>query len=260
MIDLIDEDYLYTHVYDRSLAIEDLNWSNIVNPYDITYQTSVADIPNIKDTDWYETPEMSEMISIEVEKELPFSLTTKFLLHRGAMLELRRYYSFAIPTKEAIETIKKYGPVCEIGAGSGYWAKLLEEHGVDVIAYDTIVPFEIKSYKEIDELEEQGIKCNKWIRRLHFPVKQCDEEFIPPADRSLFLCWPPHDDPMANNALNRYEGNILIYVGEGPGDACADDNFFETLEEHWEIIDETKIPQHYGIRDWLEVYRRKKEN
>ena len=242
----------------REITVLDLKWSNIVNPYDITYQTSVAEIPGIHDTDWYETPAMSEMISIEVEKKQPLGLTTTYLLYCGALLELRRYYSFAIPTHEAIETIKKYSPICEMGAGSGYWAKLLTEAGADVIAYDTVVPFEIKSYAEREDLMEQGVECNRWIRRLHFPVQHCDEEFIPPANRTLFICWPPYDEPMANDILNRYQGDTLVYIGEGPGEACADDNFFETLEEHWEIIDNAQIPRFYGIRDYLDIYQRKK--
>lgn len=35
-------------------------------------------------------------------------------------------YSYAIPNHDALSIIKKYGPIVEIGSGSGYWAHLLK--------------------------------------------------------------------------------------------------------------------------------------
>eukprot|EP00897_Mesotaenium_endlicherianum_P009382 jgi/Mesen1/8472/ME000478S07970 len=51
---------------------------------------------------------------------------------------LRRIYSWAVPTGEAIDAIVKSAPggVLEIGAGTGYWAHLLRQRGVQVAAYD----------------------------------------------------------------------------------------------------------------------------
>jgi len=43
-------------------------------------------------------------------------------------------FSFALPCKEAIQLIKKYSPLVEIGAGSGFWAKIMKNSGVDVVA------------------------------------------------------------------------------------------------------------------------------
>jgi hypothetical protein len=45
-------------------------------------------------------------------------------------------YAWAIPNEEALETIAKYGPIVEIGAGNGYWAFLLRSMGVEVKAFD----------------------------------------------------------------------------------------------------------------------------
>ena len=50
---------------------------------------------------------------------------------------LRRRYSYSIPSEEALQAIASIGePMVEIGAGKGYWAKLLQEKGVDIVATD----------------------------------------------------------------------------------------------------------------------------
>lgn len=52
---------------------------------------------------------------------------------------LVKRYSWAIPSPESIEWMLKVldgRPVVEIGCGTGYWAWLLEQAGVDVNAYD----------------------------------------------------------------------------------------------------------------------------
>jgi hypothetical protein len=49
-------------------------------------------------------------------------------------------YAFAVPTREALETISQYAPIVELGAGTGYWAWLLRRRGVDCVAYDLAPP------------------------------------------------------------------------------------------------------------------------
>lgn len=49
-------------------------------------------------------------------------------------------YSWAIPNDQALKIIQHYGPVIEIGAGKGYWARLLVEHmDVDILCFDSII-------------------------------------------------------------------------------------------------------------------------
>ena len=49
-------------------------------------------------------------------------------------------FSWAIPNEEALDAIAAVGPIVEIGAGTGYWAWLLQKRGVDVVAYDATPP------------------------------------------------------------------------------------------------------------------------
>ncbi|DAZ92387.1 TPA: hypothetical protein N0F65_003770 [Lagenidium giganteum] len=45
-------------------------------------------------------------------------------------------YSWAIPDERALQIIKHYGPIVEMGAGTGYWGCLLKVRGVDIVCYD----------------------------------------------------------------------------------------------------------------------------
>ena len=48
-------------------------------------------------------------------------------------------YSWGIPDDRSLKILKEFEPLIEIGAGKGYWAKLLREYGVDIVAYDKFI-------------------------------------------------------------------------------------------------------------------------
>jgi len=49
-------------------------------------------------------------------------------------------YSEAIPTKAVIQRLAALGPIIEVGAGGGYWARLIRDVDGDVIATDVEAP------------------------------------------------------------------------------------------------------------------------
>jgi len=49
-------------------------------------------------------------------------------------------YAWAVPCTEALTALRRLSPLVEIGAGTGYWARLLAGHGADVAAYDLAPP------------------------------------------------------------------------------------------------------------------------
>ena len=49
-------------------------------------------------------------------------------------------YAWAIPNDDALMEIAKCTPLIEIGAGTGYWAWLLRQLGVDILAFDKNPP------------------------------------------------------------------------------------------------------------------------
>ncbi len=163
------------------------------------------------------------------------------------------------PTVPALEWIATHCPrIVEIGAGNGYWAWMLTQYGCDVIAYD-IAPTE-----------------NDWVHGSHYPVLEggTEKAALHP-DRALMLCWPPHSDPMAFDALSAYQGDTLIYIGESSGGCTGDENFFRRLgctltwvdedgeyrdvtpSSEWTLLQKLNIPQWEGIHDAVYVYQRR---
>lgn len=171
-------------------------------------------------------------------------------------------YAFAVPSPEALTLIAAFSPIVEIGAGTGYWAKLLREYGADVAAYDR----KGESWKNwFPDGDVGGVAVGG--------IEQAELH----ADRTLFLCWPPYGDSFAYQCLRRYEaagGQRLCYIGEGVGGCTADGQFFCALgqgcdiyadDEHdhatdpvatWKRVAEMDIPQWEGIHDMLAVYER----
>ena len=49
-------------------------------------------------------------------------------------------YAWAIPNERALRVLKHFGPIIEIGAGSGYWQLMMSKSGIDCAAYDMFPP------------------------------------------------------------------------------------------------------------------------
>lgn len=134
---------------------------------------------------------------------------------------LTKRYSWAIPSPGDIawltHVLNRRGLV-EIGAGSGYWAWQAQQAGIDVIAYEPTDP-SANTYTDGTEYLALRRDCHAASRR-H-------------PDRALLLCWPSHNDPWATSALHAYTGDMLIYIGEDQGGHCAENGFFQLLDQGW---------------------------
>ena len=146
-------------------------------------------------------------------------------------------YAYAVPTHEALEVVARYSPLVEMGAGTGYWASLLAERGVDIVCHDKFPPSGSARF---------------------FPVTPADPAVLADhGDRALFLCWPPHGLPFAADCLQAYPGETVVYIGERAGGACATDAFFTRLEAEFELASETTLPSWWGYHDQLYVWKRR---
>jgi hypothetical protein len=177
---------------------------------------------------------------------------------------VKKRYSWAVPNGAALDAIAKHSPkgVVEIGAGGGYWAKMLRDRGVDVIAYDPAPP---------GRGEPEWHSGKAWSEVLlgdHTAV-------LGHPDRTLLTVWPSCSEGWAAAALELFSGDTVVYVGEGPGGCTADDRFHSLLGEHsgcWCFsgecdctpapeplfgeVDSVDIPQWWGIHDRLKIYKR----
>ena len=154
--------------------------------------------------------------------------------------------AWAIPSNEAINEITNFVGqeiILEIGAGLGYWAKLLQDKGVIIIPTDN---------KETFWKHSKQLPYTKVIRARHITaIKKYKEASV------LFLCWPPHNKPMAEESLNLFKGRKLIYIGEDQEGCNATDGFFSLLEKEWSLIKNIHIEQWWGLNDYLALYERK---
>ena len=152
-------------------------------------------------------------------------------------------YAWAIPCPEALDVLAALSPLVEMGAGTGYWAHLLQKGGADVLPFDSQPYSNHQAEGRFTEVSLGGSEIAG-----SYP------------ERVLFLCWPPNDDPMGAAALEAHHaagGQQVAYIGEGDGGCTADDRFHTFLEEHYREVRRVELPQWYGIHDDLGVYARK---
>lgn len=165
--------------------------------------------------------------------------------------QLIREYSFAIPTDEALAVIAACSAsgVVELGSGTGYWARLLHERGVDVIAYDIAPP------------PHPG---NVWFAGAApwFPVRAGDHRsVVTHVKRTLLLVWPTSTETWPSETLQLFAdsgGSRVAFVGEEPGGRTGDDLFHALLGDFdrcWSCVyDLVARPCVCGVRpQWGEV-------
>lgn len=157
-------------------------------------------------------------------------------------------YSYAIPTPEALQLMKKYAPLIEIGAGTGYWIHLLKNIGVDIIGYDST------PVSKTGEQNEFHANSKAFV-----DVIKGSSEQLSKSKRTLFLCFPPPESNMALDCLKSHKGDTFIHVGEWFG-------FTGTLEFAKEISKNWVLEEHMDLPNWadtnynLTVWKRKKED
>jgi len=154
-------------------------------------------------------------------------------------------YGWGTPTKEAIEKIKQFvrnDTILEIGSGSGLWAKLLKDEGLNIIA--TNKPFEKKEDYKTKFTDVQELNHLRAIQKYGY-------------HNVLMISWPLYDDPMAYESLKDFQGNKLIFIGEEQGGCTGCDNFFDLLNQEWKLYETINLPNWYGIYDSLLLFVRK---
>jgi hypothetical protein len=161
--------------------------------------------------------------------------------YRSGSLSAHRHlpvqkYSFAVPDIRALEAILRFSNrrIIEIGSGTGYWAKLLQDAGADIIAVDV----------------------GTWLPPAHFPETILEdgaaylERNDGCADRTLFLCWPL----TCSDFTGAFLGETVVWIGEVDG--CTG----EIDEGEWEVVETVEIPNWACIHDVLKLYRRREKS
>jgi hypothetical protein len=157
------------------------------------------------------------------------------------------FRSFSIPVYPALSLIARYGPLVEIGAGSGYWAWCLARMGVDVVPIDARPP------GENDPLVWD--EANLWFDDSWVSIIEGDERALAGySDRTLFMSWPDINRPFALNALRVYReagGSRLIYLGDAK--SSGDEAFHRALAALHQVT-KYRMPGWPGIDDYVIQY------
>jgi hypothetical protein len=169
-------------------------------------------------------------------------------------------FAYAVPGDEALDHIAGLGDIVELGAGGGYWARCLAGRGARVFAFDHKRP-------SAQQRPAGALVC-------HHPI------FIGgPAEAlsaggalapTLLLCWPPgivnrreadagappRYSTMGEEALARFEGPHLVFVG-ARSRSFGSPAFFAALDGGgWHLDRQIAIPNLGGWRDAVHIYRR----
>ena len=180
---------------------------------------------------------------------------------------LRRLYSWGLPSDAALACIARCAGatgVVEVGAGTGYWARVLSRRGVDVRAYDA-APVDCVSAHNGHHVLLAHTSPPPFAAVFRRDAR--DAAAAHPR-RCLLLCWPPPEDDeslppearsMAADALGAYKGATVCFVGEGapgaPGGgapdgappaaspATAGPMFFSMLARDWMLQTHMPLPR-----------------
>jgi len=204
-----------------------------------------------------DNPYLQAFLAPSTEAELhalgPYGLEHNVLWARRDRLVAE--YAWAIPTESVLRKLAELSPICDLGCGTGYWAKLLRDVGADVLAVDANPPLEGTNHWHRRKAGILGQPVG--IRHFLDVVKGDAATFDVPSEQTLMLCWPPYNNRMAEQALSRYRGARVIYIGESEGGCTGDDDFHGTLAAQWNLDASYEIPQWEGLHDDVRVYVRR---
>lgn len=170
-------------------------------------------------------------------------------------------YSWAVPTPTALRAIRDFSPngVVEIGAGTGYWARLLRAMDVDVVAYDAR-PVQLGRNRFHNRRRAEA-EVRPWTEVL----RGGPESAALHPDRALMLCYPPSswkvEDPlwqrrMSHRALSAYAGNKLIYIGSKDNMITGSKKFHQMVAHEWSLVRRIRLRGFFGL-DYLNLYERR---
>jgi len=165
-------------------------------------------------------------------------------------------FSFAVPTREALDRICQFSPLLEIGAGSGAWAKLLAMRGADIIATDPGGEMFVGFH--------QGDQPRRWHwETFYYPVQPLQGKTAVRRwlNRNVFCSWPSLQRRWLRQAARAMlPGRVLLVVRE---DATADQRTWNYVEYHFKPLGEERdgwVDNSIELPTWhfhLEVWQKK---
>jgi hypothetical protein len=125
-------------------------------------------------------------------------------------------YGYAVPGPGTafVDAVRPWGPILEVGAGTGTLGRLLRAAGVDCISTD----------------------AQPWTERGDVLAMDGEAALAAYPGRSVLCAWPGYQSGWLTALLARFQpGQRLLLVGEGQGGCTGDDALFETLATWQEV-------------------------
>ena len=182
---------------------------------------------------------------------------------------LKRRHACSVPTSTALDFLATLGPIVEVGAGGGLWARRLVERSVDIIAFDT--PHFDKDFQDGGAAQIHSSKLTEinWFEGIrHGGPEQAEKH----SDRALLVSWIDigGEGDYGTATLDNYTGNTVVTIGEwrdhtfgeyAPGTSVTGGSFSKEFQVELErrFVREATIP----VANWpmfdsvLILWRRK---
>lgn len=167
--------------------------------------------------------------------------------------ELSNQFAWAVPDEKALKIIEYFSPLIEIGAGKGYWARLLQNRGVDILPFDKFVGEMDSTWTDVKAGDPSSILK---------PIAK---------DRNLFLCYPDEAESIAAVCLENFQGEYIVHVGEmiftgtlmgtpvAPFGRTSSADFQVSLAESFHCVLIVQLSNNFPISsDCLSVWKRTK--
>lgn len=161
---------------------------------------------------------------------------------------LVKNYAYAVPTLDALKAIAQLGPLFEASAGSGYWARLLQDLGCVVTPYDVTPPSSAQ--------QGEFSKSEPWTK-VYGPGEWTTvaAELDQNGTTSLFVCWPYRGGLNKWIPMDYWQRLALITDGPTGGDR-ENDRLYQVLDTQWRLDAEITIPTWPYTFDKLTLWSR----
>ena len=154
----------------------------------------------------------------------------------------REKYGWSIIDEHSLELIKNYiigKKTLEINCGKGFWTFCLRLLGCDIVATDLFT--QDSSWVTVEQLDA--------VSAVEKYNGECSV---------LLCCWPDYEKEYAYEAISRFTGTTIIYIGEKKDGCCATDSFFDYLEQHYQKLEiENTLQSWPFVNDSLSIYKKK---
>ena len=173
-----------------------------------------------------------------------------------------RHQAFAVPTKRAAKAILgRSGGVVELGAGNGYWIKVLAreirrnggraERPTQPGAPPPRTPSMLRALDAVpppDWRQPRDIRVTAGLA----------DELRDGGERTLLLCMPsPGEDSLADAALDAFAGERVAYVGEWESGMTATRSFHRRLCADYTWVGSIPLPHMPLTRISLHIFSRR---